>query len=283
VLSHTFSVRNVGAKEFTVRSVKKSCSCESIDVAAGAVIPAGGVLEVTYALSKYGFGERNGKVVIQTDSETPALQTIELTLHAEVQPKLWATPAEIELSDTSGGEQILRIESIVPGLLDRFRDATTNRGNVLVTVDERSPTALALRAALAPDAPWGTFYDLIYLSFASREHPSLNVRVKGRKGHPLAVIPAVLNVSAQADGRNGVRTVRIMSPAAATGLFRIVRVDCPEGVVIDELASEARNAFQVRLAFDRFPTNSGEHAVVFYTEPPGAATLMIRFASPIRR
>jgi len=257
-----------------VRGVKKFCSCESVDVVEGAVVPAGGVLNVKYWLSKYGFGERSGKLVITTDAEELSLRTIELSLHAIVQPKLWATPAEVELSDASGGEQILRVESVVPGLLDRFKDATTNRGNVLVSVEERSPSALALRVALSPDAPWGTFYDFIYLSFDSREHPSLNIRVKGRKGHPLAVFPAALSAPTNI-GAASRHNVRIMSPAGAA--FRVMAVDAPDGISVERIHHASATSVDVEIALTRISFTHRLASIVFQTEPPGAATVAVRY------
>ena len=55
--------------------------------------------------------------------------------------------------DESKSEQILRIESIVPGLLGTFQDVTTNRGNVVVELAENSSDALVFRVSIAPEAP----------------------------------------------------------------------------------------------------------------------------------
>jgi hypothetical protein len=60
----------------------------------------------------------------------------------------------------------------------------------VVRLKEKAGDALTFGVTIAPDAPWGTSYDLIYVAFESREKPSLNVRVQIRKGHPLATIPA---------------------------------------------------------------------------------------------
>jgi hypothetical protein len=95
---------------------------------------------VTYSLARHGAGERKGTLLITTDAEEPSLRTIELSLTAKVQPKLWATPVELELAASGDAEAvaILKIESIVPGLLDRFKEAITNRGNVVVALQGRS-------------------------------------------------------------------------------------------------------------------------------------------------
>src|SRR5205807_2336728 len=109
----------------------------------GTVVEPGSVMEVEYALSKYGIGERRGQLVITTDADDESLHVIELSLHAEIQPKVWATPAELQLlaGDESKSEQLLRVESIVPGLLDTFQDVTTNRGNVFVELQEKTADA----------------------------------------------------------------------------------------------------------------------------------------------
>src|SRR5205085_2604711 len=114
------------------------------------------------------------------------------SLRGEIQPKVWATPAELQLpaDDESKSAQLLRVESIVPGLLGTFQNVTTNRGNVTVELQEKTSDALVFRVTVAGSAPWGTFYDLFYVTFDHPERRSLNVRVQARKGHPLVVIPA---------------------------------------------------------------------------------------------
>jgi hypothetical protein len=279
-LRHTFSIRNSTEAPLIVRSFKKSCSCEAADLKEGAVIASGEALQVTYALSKYGAGERRGQLVIATDSDNPSLRIIELNLHAQVQPKLWATPPELELeAGSDSSDQLLRIESIVPGLLNKFKNTTTNRGNVTIALTEKTDNALIFRVVVAPDAPWGTSYDLIYVSFDDREHPSLNIRVRSRKGHPLAVIPAKLTLPAIADGQAQTRKVRIMSPAASVGGFRITNVECPEGIAVGAIPVDARHQCDINLTIQQPKSPLGERAVVFHTDPPGAVTLLVRYTA----
>jgi len=259
--------------------VKTSCSCESAGVAIGDVVPASGVLPVTYALSRYGAGERNGHLTITTDSEVASLRRIELNLRVYVQAKVWATPSEVELeSADEQPPQLLRIESIVPGLLGKFKDVSTNRGNVAVVPREMRDDLLIFNVTLAQSAPWGTSYDLIYVTFNDREHPSLTIRVKAKKGHALAIIPATLRVAPSA-GEAQERKVRIMSPASASGAFRVTRVECPKEVTVGATPIEKANSVDVSLRLRRSESAEVEQKVIFYTDPPGAATLIIHYLS----
>jgi hypothetical protein len=276
-LRHLFVVQNTASAPLTILGVKKSCGCEATNIVEGTIIKAGESLEVSYALSKHGSGQRKGQLILTTDAEDESLRRIELHLHAEIQPKVWTTPAEIELNadDPSSAEQILKVESIVPGFLASFREATTNRGNVQIELIEQSAEALSFRVGLMLDAPWGTFYDLIYLSFDNKEHRSVNVRVKARKGHPLAIIPATIKLTPSSSSSQRTRKVRILSPGAKSEPFRIAKVECPAGVVVGELPTEPRNICDVTLSFDELPSVLPERAVVFHTEPAGAVTLIV--------
>jgi hypothetical protein len=282
-LRHTFTIRNTTTNPLKVISIKKSCGCETADVTEGTVIGPGDKLEVAYALSKYGAGERKGQLLITTDAEEESLRVIELKLRAYIQPKVWTTPSDIKLvtGDESTAEQKLRIETIVPGLLDSFKGATTTRGNVAVRLKEDAADALTLGVTVAPNAPWGTSYDLLYLAFDSREQPSLNVRVQIRKGHPLAIIPATLKLPTFEASQTHVRKVRILSPTGTAEAFRITKVECPAGIAVGELPSEARHTCDVSLAFSCPVTKPGDKHVIFHTEPPGAVTLAVRYSGPV--
>jgi hypothetical protein len=283
-LRHTFTIQNTTEQPFKVLAIKKSCACETQNIVEGTTVLPGANLEVVYLLSKPGAGERKGQLLITTDAEEPSLRTIELHLRAEIQPKLWATPSELQLSDedSSKSEQLLRVESIIPGLLDTFQNATTNRGNIDVQLKEKLADALIFRVVIAPDALFGTSYDLIYFTFNNREHPSLNVRVRARKGHPLAMIPANLSLRAFASGETQARRVRILSPAGASGPFRITRVECPEGIVVGDIPAEAKHTCDVNLTFDQPKPALREQAVVFHTDPPGAVTLTVRYSAKMK-
>lgn len=279
-LRHTFTIRNTTPAPIKVLTVKKSCGCETANVQEGTVVSPGEFLEATYALSKYGAGEKRGHLAITTDAPDDSLRQIDLHLRGEIQPKLWATPSELQLSvvEAATSAQTLRVESIVPGLLETFQDVTTNRGNVVVTLLEQTSQALTFSVAPAQGAPWGTSYDLIYLAFMSREHPSLNVRVRTRKGHPLAIIPANLRLSSAAAGEAQKRKVRILSPAASSGGFRITSVELPENIFVGELPTEARRSCDVNLTIHRPESTIREQAIVFQTDPPGAVTLTVRYS-----
>ena len=278
-LRHTFAIRNTSGQSFKVVAIKKSCGCETANVTEGTTVPPGRQLEVGYALSKYGVGKRNGQLVITTDAEDESLRVIELSLRGEIQAKIWATPTEVQLTadDESTAEQLLRVESIVPGLLDTFQDVSTNRGNVVVQLAEKAADALVFRVSVAPAAPLGTSYDLIYVSFNSREHPSLNVRTRVRKGQPLVLLPTTLILPPFNSTESQTRRVRIMSPSARTGTFQITRVESPPGIFVDEIPAEARQAFDLNLTLTQPDSAEVEQKVTIHTEPPGCVTLAVRY------
>lgn len=193
-VKHTFAVRNTTGKPFTVTGIGKSCGCETANLQVGTIVPARGVLEVPYTVSTHLTGERTRRLVIATNAADESFQEIVLVLRAEVQAQLSADPPQLMFGSVRQGklaEMELRVNSIVPGLLDRFQDVTISRG--LVTVEPTKATAkqLVFRVIFSHDAPAGRVQDIISLRFDDRDFPLLNVRVNANKIGPATVKPKV--------------------------------------------------------------------------------------------
>ncbi len=215
-LKHTFIVRNTTNKPFTLLAIKKSCGCETTNLSEGTVVLAGASLEVPYSMPGYAAGLRSGRLVLTTDAKAESFKEIVLTLRAEIQAKLWATPAQLQFGTVREGErteeQTLCIESLVPGLLERFREVTTSRGHVSVELESKTPSALTFRVAFSSDAPVGEVFDLVTLVFDDGNYPQLNVQVRAQGGP----------VCGHSEGRNPVafcgrrNTVPASSPNVGT-------------------------------------------------------------------
>jgi hypothetical protein len=107
---------------------------------------------------------------------------IELTLQAKLPRKIWTTPDVLNF-DTRKGEQEseLRIESDLPGLLEKFQSASACRELVSVEVKEKTQKRIVLRVCVARDAPVGDAFDYIVLRFNDLRYSLHTLSVRSHK------------------------------------------------------------------------------------------------------
>jgi len=177
---HTYSVVNTSSSSFKIRSVKKSCSCQSVDATAGTQVASGATLKVNYELPKGNGGELSGDVVLLTDSAQHDLSQIKLALTATVPKVIWATPEALIFSDRSdrSNPQQLKVESDIDGLFESPLDITTERGLVNVHVLERAKRHLILNVALNRDIQPGDSFDMISVYCGDVRRTSSRIRVR---------------------------------------------------------------------------------------------------------
>jgi len=180
--THTFHIANTMARPIRVTAVEKSCSCQEVSVREGDTIPAGGVLEISYALPADRSGPVGGLLTLRTDAESPELATIRLSLSATLPRRVWAEPSTLRLA--RGESASLMIRSDVPGILETYRDHGTVRGHVEVEAMERVPGAdgavesLRLSVRLSPAAPAGLVSDYLAVRFEDPRASQIDVLVQ---------------------------------------------------------------------------------------------------------
>jgi hypothetical protein len=263
-------------------AVNKSCGCQTADVKVGTVVPPGEVIRATYTLPAHRSGKLTGSLIITTDATDKTFQEIILTLRADIRPRLWASPPQLQfvaVRESESVEKELRIESADPGLIGTFQEASTSRKLVSVALERKTPDALVFRVTLAPDVPIGESFDLISLRFDNPQHPMLIVRVRARKGHRVAVIPKAVRLPCLVQGEALTRKVRVMSASQAHAAFRIRRVECPKGVTVGEYPTDLRNAFDLAFTF-RDPVEPEQRGVItIHTQPLGTVTIAVNHDS----
>ena len=190
--THTFQITNTTARPIRLTAVEKSCSCQEVGVREGDTIPAGGVLEISFALPNDRSGPLGGLLTLRTDAESPDLATIRLSLSATLPRRVWTEPSTLRL--TRGETAALMIRSDVPGILETYRDHGTVRGHVQVEGVERVPGAdgavesLRLSVRLSPAAPPGLVSDYLSVRFEDPRASQIDVLVQS-EGAASASLP----------------------------------------------------------------------------------------------
>ena len=279
-MQHTFLIRNTTARPFTLTAIKKSCGCETANVKEGMIVPAGGLLRVPYSVPAHGAGTRTGQLVLTTDASDKSLQKIVLTLRADIQPIVWASPTQVMFGTVMEGtsaDQEVRVESILPGLLESYREVATSRSLVKVELLSKSSEALVFKVVLAPDAPVGAVQDFIHICFDNNDHPQLNIKIEAQKHGPFAASPKVLIVPAFAGEDVHTRHIRITS--TKPGKFGIDHVECAASVTVDPPPTEPQEAFDLTIRFARPTRGEALNSIVFHMEPPGQVNVPVRYVS----
>lgn len=166
--SHEFAITNTSAKHFTILNFERSCSCQDVAVAAGAVIAPGSDLRVKVSMPSGSGGTQTAVVVVNTSSSDPLFKRISLSLQATFPSEIYTTPSSIELfHNNSGGasEQLLEIRSDRPGVLDTFRSVKISRGLVTASPESNTDISRVFRIAISPDAINEDAFDLVILEF----------------------------------------------------------------------------------------------------------------------
>ncbi len=175
--------------------------------------------------------------------------------------------------------QEVRVESILPGLLDSYREVATSRNLVHVELLTQSSKALVFKVVLAPDAPVGAVQDFIHICFDNNDHPQLNVKIEADKNGPFTASPRVLIVPAFVAEETHTRRMRITS--AQPGKFGIDHVECAASVTVDPYPADPQAAFDLTLRFARPTRGEALNTIVFHTTLAGNVKVPVRYVSTL--
>jgi hypothetical protein len=190
VPAHTFQVRNTTSRSIRITAVEKSCGCQTVGVREGDSIPAGGSLDVSYALPADRPGPVGGQLTIRTDAESADLAAIRFSLSATIPRRVWAEPGTLRLSRGTGGIAALVIRADLPGMLERYSHVDTVRGHVLIDSIEPAYRSdgtveqLNLAAHLSPACPEGLVSDYLSVHFDDPRTPQIDLLVRADGSPP---------------------------------------------------------------------------------------------------
>jgi len=179
IVQHRFRLKNVGSETVVVDSVGAPCGCTAVLASSQYLAPGeeGGV-EValdTYRLS----GEQSKTVVVR--SNDPVRPELTLTLHGTVATDVTAAPRRLYLGRLPAGAVVSRHVDVLVKRPDvRITGVRADSSRFLV---ETSPLdegkGVRVRITLLPNAPAGTFDDVVVVSSDSPRQPELAIPVLG--------------------------------------------------------------------------------------------------------
>lgn len=265
---HTFVIRNNGHNAFRVTDIKKSCTCQIIDLDMKRPVAVGENLTARVRLSTSGFdGPLKKQFVLRTDSDTPDLRTIVLSLNVNVVAKIKILPSQLNYGNIGPREDAtkqVRVESSVPGLLETFRNVESDNLFLTIKLNEKRPGTLLFDAVLEKGAPRGDIFGKIVFYFNSHEFPQIEAVVTGRKVGAIELVPSRLYVTASDNVAPNESNILLRSTDNKP--FRVVGLESSRGVVATLDKSNGDTERSVHMLKVRvFPTQLSDENVTFIT------------------
>jgi hypothetical protein len=182
--TYAFKLRNTTGRSILITAVEKSCGCQSVGVREGDTIPAGGSLDVSYALPADRSGPVGGQLTIRTDSDSEDLATVRFSLSATMPRRVWAEPGTLRLSRGMSESATVVIRSDLPGILDRYTHVDTVRGHVTIDQSETvrrsdgSVEQIKFEVHMSSAIPGGLVNDYLTVNFSDERSPHIDILVQ---------------------------------------------------------------------------------------------------------
>jgi len=182
--THIFKLRNTSSRSIRITGVEKSCGCQTVGVREGDTIPAGGSLDVSYALPADRSGPVGGQLTIRTDSESDDLAAVRFSLSATMPRRVWAEPGTLRLSRGTAESATVVIRSDLPGILERYTQVATVRGHVTIDQSETvrssdgSVEQIIFEVHMSSAIPGGLVNDYLSIHFDDERAPHIDILVQ---------------------------------------------------------------------------------------------------------
>ena len=234
-VTHTYRVQNIGSKPFKVKKIEKACRCQVVDLDMEHEVLPNEFLSVSLEIPTDGMtGRVLNRIILRTNSNVPKLKDIELSLTATVTTKVRTLPSQLEFGNIDGKQQStkrLRVESLVPGVLDHYIKSDTDNPLLSVKLVEKQIGTLLFDVTFDKNAPPGDIFGTVVFHFNHPEYPRIETKVFGRKLGKIKAVPSRINLGIST-GKELVQTkVRLQSVDNVP--FRITEVKSPGGIVVD--------------------------------------------------
>ena len=265
-LKYTFVAKNRSQLPLRILSLDKSCNCQAVGIEVGQTIDPQCDLSVPYHVPNDGSpGWHAGRIKITTDSNDESLREITFALRARVQAKIRAVPAQIAFGIVYDGEEPtkrqIRLESELPGVIERFDKAECSRGLVRTTVASTSAGVIVFDVSLADDIPHGDVKDTITFSFRGKSDKPVIVDVRVKRVGAIQVIPNSL-----AWDSSGSFNQRVRLKSSSGKPFRVTKVDLPSYCSADLPSKEPGAVQEVTIQFSPSLGDKGTSECTFYTD-----------------
>lgn len=193
------------------------------------VVPPGEVLAISSQIRTEGLsGPYRKQLVFDTDAKDSRYSKVVLTVQADVQPILEATPSQLHFGSMKPGEEGRRtfvVRSMFSDLAEKTQGVETADGHLKARIIDRKPGVVTCEVVVDKESPSGFFASDVVVRLGYENHPRLVVPVSGRRVGDLAVTPSavILNDLSR-------RTFRVIVRSRSKIPFRVKSLETPAAV-----------------------------------------------------
>jgi uncharacterized protein YgiM (DUF1202 family) len=191
VIEHDFVVKNEGAGDLHVLSVKPACGCTTPGF--DKIIPAGGEGKITLNVDTARFKGQISKSASVTTND-PSQPNMRLVINANVTTFIDVLPRDVVTFRQYRGEekkQELTVRSNEGGKLD-IKDVQVNGESIRHEISRTSDSEHQLSVWLDKEAPIGNVSGSLKLLTSSAKEPNVTVTVRGSVLGQISVNPSTL-------------------------------------------------------------------------------------------
>ena len=191
VIEHHFQVKNNGASDLQILSVKPACGCTTPGF--DKIVPAGGTGQITLKVDTARFKGQISKSASVTTND-PAQPNLRLVVNANVKTFIDVLPRDTVTFRQYRGEekkQELTIRSNEEGEFT-IKDVQVNGESIQHELKRTSPNEYAMSVWLDKQAPIGNISGSLKLLTSSAKEPNVTLSVRGSVLGQISVNPSTL-------------------------------------------------------------------------------------------
>jgi hypothetical protein len=210
MVSHTFTIRNIGQGYLDIRGVKTSCGCTTGSPSKMHVAP-GDESEIAVSFDTH-FQKGHQVRTITAFTNDPANPQVAMTMQGMVKRQVEAEPGEISFGNVKKGTELTRelvVNDLNPGRGPFQVGPVSNSNSSIKVVEEKRPDGkpgVMLKVSLLKTMPTGPFDDTIKIT---TNRVPLQVDVFGAVTGDLNVDPAQVSFGIVPRGQDVVRIFKL--------------------------------------------------------------------------
>lgn len=277
-VSHSYNFKNAGTAGLIIEAVKASCGCVAA-VSSAKEIPPGGTGSIT---ATFETGKYKGKQIktIHVHSNDRVKPEIELQMTGMVKLGIALEPESVYFGDVQKNSTVNKVVklSIIDGVpfgIDKIDVPDKYISTRVSDASVDSRTAYSIEVTLKPDAPAGSFTEVITVNTDSRLYPRIDIPVIGTVVGDIKVKPQSISFGTLHKG-DAVRT-KIVVESVRKEIFHIQKVTfTPPFLSAQTTCNKENTQCEITLKIDvNSPAGPANGEIRIYTDAPDQPVLTV--------
>ncbi len=258
IIRQEITVRNTGGEDLVISEVYVSCPCTVVEIA-DEVLPPGGTTVLGISIHSRDYQGPIDKHV-EISSNDPERPTVEIPVCAFIHAPVMVDPPErkLEFGEVARGESTRRTASFHAEEVERLELIPLEYNAELLKLEflpQPDPTRVVIAISLQPDAPAGSFRELLLLKTNAPGMTGVDLELSGTVLADLVAEPELVNFRFVKAGQRLEQDIRVRAVTDGVS-FRVTgaEIDLP-GLAAEVVDSGEEGEALVRLAGQPLPVD----------------------------